>query len=114
MRLQSFSSQAGSMDLKLMSGACEWKINYCIPRYIGGKNVWWIARKRKKVQLADINLEVTGSRGTIAMHIFFESWRIISGFNIGSVTGNPPILQIYFPHQYVWLYGVHHTHLEHT
>ena len=36
---------------------------YHIAGYIGGNNVWRIARK---LQLADKNLAVTGSRGTIA------------------------------------------------
>ena len=32
----------------------------------GGNNVWRIAKNRRKLQLADINLAVTGSRGMIA------------------------------------------------
>ena len=32
---------------------------YRIAGYIGGNNVWWIARKGRKLQLADINLAST-------------------------------------------------------
>ena len=37
---------------------------YRIAGYIGGNNIWWIAQKRKKLQLADINLAVTGTIAT--------------------------------------------------
>ena len=49
-----------------------------------------LLEKRRK--LADINLAVTYNR-----HTFSESlcgWHFIGGFNIGSMTRNPPICQI--------------------
>ena len=59
---------------------------------IGGNNIWRIARKRKKLQLADINLAVTGSGGTIPRPS--AGIYMVGGLNVGSVTGNPPIRQI--------------------
>ena len=49
-----------------------------------------LLEKGRKLQLAGINLVVTGY---VAMPSL-GSWRNIGGFNIGGVTGNPPIRQI--------------------
>ena len=52
-----------------------------------------LLEKGRKLQLADINLAVTGSRGTITTPSPGD-WHNIGRFNIGGVTGNPPIRQI--------------------
>ena len=64
---------------------------YHIAGYIGGNNVWQIARKRKKIAIGGYWFT------RYDRHAFSGSlccWRNIGGFSIGGVTGIPPIRQI--------------------
>ena len=65
-------------------------IIYHIAGYIGRNNVWRIARKQKKIAIGRYKF----GGYWYDHHAFSGSLRNIGRFNIGGVTGNPPIHQI--------------------
>ena len=65
-----------------------------IAGYIGGNNIWWIARKRKTIAIGGYKF---GGYGTIATRVLAQYWQC------DKKTANPPKI---IPRQYFRLYGM--------